>query len=126
MSRPLTLPGRSFGAQAQNGVGWPPIATTGLGPDGTLSSPFIAPTTIEGYAANVTATQTGDRAAATTAVEDAKLVNEGLSARFSERSSVDIDQEMANMVTLQNAYAANARVMSTVQAMWDALLQAAR
>ncbi|MBR0667976.1 hypothetical protein GXW71_26715 [Roseomonas hellenica] len=125
-----TLLGRvvdfSFGAQAQNGVGWPPIATTGLGPDGTLSSPFIAPTTIEGYAANVTATQTGDRAAATTAVEDAKLVNEGLNIRFAERSSVDIDQEMANMVTLQNAYAANARVMSTVQAMWDALLQAAR
>lgn len=116
----------SFGAQAQNGVGWPPIATNGLGPDGTLSSPFIAPATIEGYAANVTATQTGDRAAATTAVEDAKLVNEGLTTRFTERSSVDIDQEMANMVTLQNAYAANARVLSTVQAMWDALLQAAR
>ena len=31
---------------------------------------------------------------------------------------------MAGMVTLQNAYAANARVISTLQAMWDALLAA--
>ncbi|HEY4252830.1 MAG TPA: flagellar basal body rod C-terminal domain-containing protein [Roseomonas sp.] len=125
-----TLLGRvvdfSFGTQAQNGVGWPPIPTSGLGPDGTLSSPFIAPKTIEAYAANVTATQTGDRAAATAAVEDAATVNDGLNARFSERSSVDVDQEMANMVTLQNAYAANARVISTVQAMWDTLLQVGR
>ena len=49
---------------------------------------------------------------------------EGLEARFAQRSGVDVDTEMAAMVTLQNAYAANARVMSTVQAMWDALLGA--
>ena len=30
------------------------------------------------------------------------------------------------MVTLQNAYAANARVLSTVQAMWDTLLSSVR
>jgi flagellar hook-associated protein 1 FlgK len=116
----------SFGAQAQSGVGWPPISTSGLGPDGTLSSPFVAPQTIEGYAANVTATQTADRAAATQSVADAKLIDDGLTTRFAARSAVDIDQEMSNMVTLQNAYAANARVISTVQAMWDALLAAAR
>jgi len=33
---------------------------------------------------------------------------------------------MAAMVQLQNAYAANARVLSTAQAMWDALLGAVR
>lgn len=30
------------------------------------------------------------------------------------------------MVQLQNAYAANARVLGTVQAMWDSLLAAVR
>ena len=53
-------------------------------------------------------------------------MKQGLEARFSQRSGVDVDTEMAAMVTLQNAYAANARVMSTVQAMWDALLGAVR
>ena len=51
---------------------------------------------------------------------------DGLETRFARRSGVDVDQEMAAMVTLQNAYAANARVLSTVQAMWDTLLGAVR
>jgi flagellar hook-associated protein 1 FlgK len=37
---------------------------------------------------------------------------------------VNIDTEMSNMIQLQNAYGANAKVISTVQAMWTQLLQA--
>ena len=33
------------------------------------------------------------------------------------------DEEMAQLLSLQNAYASNARVMSTVKQMFDALLQ---
>ena len=51
---------------------------------------------------------------------------ETLEARFAQRSGVDVDAEMAAMVTLQNAYAANARVISTVQRMWDDLLASVR
>lgn len=116
----------TFGSEAQAGVAWGAIPTGGLGPDGTLSSPFGAPATLEGYAAQVTATQTADRAAATEAASAARALVEGLEARFAQRSGVDVDAEMAAMVTLQNAYAANARVMSTVQSMWDALLGAVR
>jgi flagellar hook-associated protein 1 FlgK len=116
----------TFGAQAQAGVAWAPIATGGLGPDGTLASPFGAPPTLEGYAALLTATQTADRGSAAAALEGATAMRQGLEARFAQRSGVDVDSEMAAMVTLQNAYAANARVMSTVQAMWDALLGAVR
>lgn len=116
----------TFGAEAQAGVAWGAIPTGGLGPDGTLSSPFGAPATLEGYAAQVTATQTADRAAATDALAGARALAQGLEARFTQRSGVDVDAEMAAMVVLQNAYAANARVLSTVQAMWDALLGAVR
>jgi flagellar hook-associated protein 1 FlgK len=38
-------------------------------------------------------------------------------------SGVNVDQEMTNLLTLQNAYAANARVFSTVQKMFDTLFQ---
>ncbi|BDG73572.1 flagellar hook-associated protein FlgK [Roseomonas fluvialis] len=116
----------TFGAQAQANVAWAPIATGGLGPDGTLSSPFGAPPTLEGYTALLTATQTADRNAASAALAGAEAMKQGLETRFNQRSGVDVDSEMAAMVTLQNAYAANARVMSTVQAMWDALLGAVR
>ena len=49
-----------------------------------------------------------------------------LEDKFGRRSGVDPDAEMAAMVALQNAYAANARVLGTVQAMWDSLLSAVR
>lgn len=116
----------TFGGQAQAGVAWAPIATGGLGPDGTLSSPFGAPPTLEAYAGLLTAVHTADRAAASTALSGAQALVSGLEARFAQRSGVDVDQEMAAMVALQNAYAANARVLSTVQSMWDALLGAVR
>jgi flagellar hook-associated protein 1 FlgK len=116
----------TFGGQAQAGVAWGTIATGGLGPDGTLSSPFGAPATLEGYTALLTAAHSADRASASAAVEGATAMKQGLEARFAQRSGVDVDAEMAAMVTLQNAYAANARVLSTVQAMWDALLGAVR
>ena len=49
-----------------------------------------------------------------------------LEEKFGRQSGVDSDAEMAAMVGLQNAYAANARVLGTVQAMWDSLLAAVR
>lgn len=116
----------TFGSQAQAGTSWSPIATSGLGPDGTLSSPFGAPPTLEGYAALVTATQTADSASAKAALVSANSLVDGLETRFAQRSGVDVDTEMAAMVTLQNAYAANARVLSTVQSMWDTLMSSVR
>lgn len=116
----------SFGAEAAAGAPWPPIATSGLGPDGTLASPFAAPATLTGYAAAVTAAHTGDRASATAAREAAFALKTGLETRFNARSGVDVDGEIAAIVQLQNAYAANARVLGVVQQMWDQLLAALR
>ena len=49
-----------------------------------------------------------------------------LQAKYDDATGVDIDAEMALMVQLQNAYGANARVISAIQAMWDQLLGAVR
>ena len=38
-------------------------------------------------------------------------------------ASVNIDQEMANLLGLQNSYAANARVLSAVKDMLDTLMR---
>ena len=46
-----------------------------------------------------------------------------MSQKFKTDSKVNIDTEMANLISLQNTYAANAHVMSVVQNMMTTLLQ---
>ncbi|UFN48293.1 hypothetical protein LPC08_20110 [Roseomonas sp. OT10] len=116
----------SFGTQVAAGVAQAGLPTAGLGPSGLLASGLGGAGTVEDYAARLVAGHTADRAAATGAKESAAAMLSGLEQRFHERSGVDVDSEMASMITLQNAYAANARVMSTVQAMYDALFAAVR
>lgn len=118
--------GNSFGTSNSQGTTWGGFATSGLGPDGSLSSPFGTPQTIEDYGIIVTAAQTADSSAASSAVETTKQLSDGLQARFSRQSQVDVDSEMASLIQLQNAYAANARVMSTAQTMWDTLFGSVR
>jgi flagellar hook-associated protein 1 FlgK len=56
--------------------------------------------------------------------EGQDIVLNALQTRFAERSSVNIDSEMANLLTLQTAYGANARVLSTVKEMLEMLMRA--
>jgi flagellar hook-associated protein 1 FlgK len=123
LDRVLTF---SLGTEAAAGAPWPAIPVSGLGPDGGLASPFLGTPGIEGYVARLTSAQAADRAAATAAKEEAGALRGTLEERFARQSGVDVDAEMAGLVALQNAYAANARVLSTVQAMWDQLLGAVR
>lgn len=65
------------------------------------------------------------------AAESAKSLSDGqnvvlssLQSRFDESASVNIDEEMSNLLRLQNNYAANARVMSAVRQMLDSLMNA--
>ena len=116
----------TFGETKSGGASWGGFATSGLGPDGSLSSPFGTPRTIEDYTSLVTASQTTDSAAASRSLDAAKQFSLGLEAKFTRESRVDVDSEMASLITLQNAYAANARVLSTAQSMWDALFGSVR
>ena len=116
----------SFGTQVAAGLSQAALPSAGLGPNGLLASRLGGSGTVEDYAARLVAGHTAERATATAAKESAASMLSGLEQRFQDRSGVDVDAEMASMVTLQNAYAANARVMSTVQAMYDALFAAVR
>ncbi len=51
------------------------------------------------------------------------VVLNSLQQRFNDSASVNIDQEMANLLNLQNAYAANARVLSAVKEMLETLMR---
>lgn len=106
----------------------PPIPGGGLGPDTTalLNSRFAPPNRIVDYAAAVSGAHASEAADAERLLEDAKGFSTHITGLVQRREGVDMDQEMAAMVQLQNAYSANARVMATVQTMWDSLLAAVR
>jgi flagellar hook-associated protein 1 FlgK len=113
-----------LGSAAAAGAAWPAIANIGLGPDGSLGSAFLPPPGILGYVNQVQASHTGERAAASSAKTAAGDLVASLQQRFNAQSGVSTDTEMSNLVSLQNAYAANAKVLTTVQQMWDSLLNA--
>jgi flagellar hook-associated protein 1 FlgK len=116
----------TFGAEQAAGAPQPPIASAGLGPDGTLVSALSGLPTLEAHGGALVAAQAGARATAEDARDRAGALRELLGERLQQRSGVDVDREVAAMVELQNAYTVNARVIATLQSMWDALFASVR
>jgi flagellar hook-associated protein 1 FlgK len=131
---PSNLPGFSdminrvlnftFGTQIQAGVPQPGPVTTGLGPSGTLTAPFSAPSDLADFATAITASQSADSGNATTAATDAQGTQTSLANNLKAQTGVDVDSQLALMVQLQNAYGANAKIISAVQDMFTSLLAA--
>ncbi len=87
---------------------------------GTTSAPFIGSLTT--YLRQVVSQQGEAASSANNLKQGQDVVLNALQQRFNDASGVNVDQEMANLLTLQNSYAANARVMSAVKEMLDALI----
>jgi flagellar hook-associated protein 1 len=91
---------------------------TGLG---TAASPFKA--TLTGFMQQFLSQQSNASTAATQLQQGQDVVVNALQQSMKSTSGVNIDTEMANLISLQNTYAANARVMSVVQTMMTSLMQ---
>lgn len=113
----------ALGSQAQPGVAQPAASVSGLGATGTLAAGFAAPADLAAQADAVVAQQASVSGTASSQLTEAQGVQTTLQTRLAAGSAVNIDTEMSTMIQLQNAYATNAHVMSTVQAMWTQLLQ---
>jgi flagellar hook-associated protein 1 FlgK len=94
----------------------------GLGLSGTLSAPFVAPPTLAGFAAAVVSAPASASADAKATLATAQAAQTTLNNSVAAVSGVSIDTEMSTMIGLQNAYAANARVITAIQSMWTSLL----
>ncbi|HZE15967.1 MAG TPA: flagellar basal body rod C-terminal domain-containing protein, partial [Mycobacterium sp.] len=88
---------------------------------GTTSSPFSG--TIGAYLRQVISQQGQAASNADNLKQGQDVVLNSLQQRFTTASGVNIDEEMSNLLSLQNAYAANARVMTTIKDMLTALMQ---
>jgi flagellar hook-associated protein 1 FlgK len=92
--------------------------STGVG--GT-ASPFQG--TLSAFMSQVISSQSLAATSANNLQSGQDVVVNALQTRFNATSAVNIDTEMANLLTLQNNYGANARVMTTVNQMLTTLLQ---
>jgi flagellar hook-associated protein 1 FlgK len=114
----------ALGPDVQAGVAQPAPNTTGLGASGTLSAPFSAPATLGDFTTDITASQSADSANATTAATETSATRQAFSGQLQSATGVNMDSQMSLMIQLQNAYGANAKVISTIQAMDATLLSA--
>jgi flagellar hook-associated protein 1 len=92
--------------------------STGIGTPGT---PFSG--TLTDYMSQIVSQQSQAANAATNLQQGQDTVLAALQQRFNDQSGVNIDTEMSNLIALQNAYGANARVMSAIQQMMSTLMQ---
>ena len=89
---------------------------------GTTGAPFTG--TLTNFAKQFISQQ-GEAATAAKQLSDGQsVVLNTLQKKVSDSSGVNIDDEMAHLLALQNAYSANARVMSSIKQMYDTLIQA--
>jgi flagellar hook-associated protein 1 FlgK len=94
-------------------------AQTGVG---SASAPFKG--SLLSFMRQFTSQQGAAADAAKQLADGQSVVLNTLQERMSSTSGVNMDEEMAHLLSLQNAYSANARVMSTVNDMYKTLMQA--
>jgi flagellar hook-associated protein 1 FlgK len=91
---------------------------TGLG---STASPFKG--TLSNYMQQFLSLQSNAASSATQLQQGQDVVVNTLQQKLNSTSAVSVDTEMSNLISLQNAYSANAHVMSVVQSMMTALMQ---
>jgi len=101
-----------------------PFRQTGLGPDGTLSTGLLANATLEDYTRSVMAAQSEDAKTAEDSAAQESSYLSILDKRSSDASGVNIDEELSNMIRIQTAYSASARMLTASEKLLDDLMNA--
>lgn len=114
----------ALGTDVQDNVSQAAASTTALGLNGTLSAPYTGSSDLTTLASTVTAAQAATISQATDDLTNQTAIQSSLTSKVNAVSGVSVDDEMSSLVALQNAYAANAKVVSAVQTMFTALLTA--
>jgi flagellar hook-associated protein 1 FlgK len=89
---------------------------------GSSSTPFTG--TITGFMQQFLSLQANNATNAQQLQQGQDVVVNTLQQSYSSATGVNMDAQMSNLISLQNAYSANAHVMAVVQSMFTTLLQA--
>lgn len=97
------------------------MPSTGIGGS---ASPFNG--SVDEFARRLVSFQSAQAANAERDAAAQQVVSSSLQDRFDAQTGVNIDDEMSNLLLLQNAYSANARVISTIQDLFNVLMSIGR
>ena len=89
---------------------------------GTSTAPFNG--TVTDYLSEVIGRQSAKAANFETVLSGQEVVTNNLKDRLDDSSAVNMDEELARLIQLQNAYTSNARVMTVVRELFDVLMNA--
>lgn len=81
-------------------------------------------TTLGSYVAQVIGNAATIAASATSNSSDQSALLTQMQSQYSSQTGVNMDSELSTLVVYQNAYSASARVISTIQSMYQALMAA--
>jgi flagellar hook-associated protein 1 FlgK len=81
-------------------------------------------TTLSQYAGQVIGSAATTAAAATSNANDQSALLSQMQSQYSSATGVNLDSELSTLIVYQNAYSASARVISTIQSMFQALMNA--
>ena len=88
----------------------------------SANSGLSTSSTIENFASSVVAFEANRRAATTTALSSQTIIRDNFDRRVKDDSGVNVDQELAFMLQVQNSYSASARTMTAIKDMMDELI----
>jgi flagellar hook-associated protein 1 len=91
--------------------------------DNVLNSVFASgATSLTGQATALVAGHAALASDASSQTDTATALRSGVEAKLGAVTGVSVDSEMSDLIRLQNAYGANAKVVTAVQDMWNQLL----
>lgn len=111
----------ALGTTTLSGSAQPAAISTYTDASGTATLPYSGSGSLTTVASNFTANEATLSSTAKTAATNASSLSTALQTQAASTSGVNIDQQMSLLVTLQNAYAANAKTVTIAQQMWQAV-----
>jgi flagellar hook-associated protein 1 FlgK len=103
-----------------------PLRDTFMGPNADITSGVLGSNTIEGYARSYISTQAEEHSRAKETAQKEKTFSETLENRLNNESGVNIDQEIAELIRIQSAYTAAAKMITASEKMMDELMNSIR
>ncbi|HEY8964690.1 MAG TPA: flagellar hook-associated protein FlgK [Alphaproteobacteria bacterium] len=107
---------------AETNVNHAAFNVTGLGPASALDGRIQNSTTIFDYSTQMVSLQSQDALNVDTDFKTQDNYRASLEKEYLDTTGVNLDEEMANLIAIQNAYTASARAISAVEEMLDELM----
>ncbi|MGQ0527156.1 MAG: flagellar hook-associated protein FlgK [Alphaproteobacteria bacterium] len=111
---------------ASIGSGTTSFRTSYLGPGANISTGVAGAGKIVEFGQKMISQQTQELLLTQTRFEDEDTLRQALERQFADESGVNLDEELGNLIVIQNAYAAAARVLNAVDQLFEELLNTVR